>query len=218
MKEQGLSAVGWKCDGIFVQGCLWNTFQSLTFCVPEFKFQIWGLAQSGWMASKGFSTKQSVTNLLTAYYAVLLGMMHSQELMENHWESIFLSLATCRNFCALCGHGVLRSLSNGGEASCMSEAPIETWTNLYLESVRNVLSTWKVKTCRSTVPRVIFTLRVEDLFWLGLWMSLDENLNENPGAYIQGRVLQQGVRDMHSLEAYSSIPYFHKILGRNFRE
>ena len=80
------------------------------------------------------------------------------------------------------------------------------------------MSTWKVKTCRSTVPRVIFTLRVEDLFWLGLWMSLDENLNENPGAYIQGRVLQQGVRDMHSLEAYSSIPYFHKILGRNFRE
>lgn len=78
------------------------------------------------MASKGFTSEQAVVNLMTAYYAVLLGIMHAQERWDSQWEKSFLSLATCRNVCGLCGHGVLRSLVGGGEASCMTEAPIET--------------------------------------------------------------------------------------------
>lgn len=97
---------------------------SVCFVVLAAKSQ--GLFQSGWMASKGFTSEQATANLLTAHYAVLLGIMHAQQLCDSKWETVFISLATARNVCSLCGHGVLRSIAGGGEASCMTEAPLET--------------------------------------------------------------------------------------------
>ena len=113
MVSAGLSVRALACDDIqsdkdcarrLNSGYLPKSFSSVGCCLAQYLASLLG---SAWNASDDFSMRESLSNSLLCYYALLMQCMLAMEVSKKDWSKHFIPVQTLRSCLDLVGHYVL---------------------------------------------------------------------------------------------------------------